>query len=272
MSRGSRARCISIVTTLPHALRRAMRTSRPPGCRRRGTPSRCTIQPWVGSFGRPALPRAAGRMASSLRTSSPFLADAFALTEFLRERDDGIVSLHAATVGLPGGVAAIIGDSNVGKTTTAVACARAGMDLYSDERCLIDQRSMIYSFPRAINVRATGLQLLVADEFRGNDPIRARLRAHRGRRLERYPYLRSFSVARSARAAAAACRISSRRCACRSGIREHQCNRGCEGFRALGAWSGIRARKGRPPRRAVLGCAMLSIAARHARCFGAGHP
>ncbi len=108
-----------------------------------------------------------------------FLADAFALTEFLREREDGIVSLHAATVGLPGGVAAIIGDSNVGKTTTAVACARAGMDLYSDERCLIDQRSMIYPFPRAINVRAAGLQLLVADEFRGNDPMGARLRAHR---------------------------------------------------------------------------------------------
>ncbi|HEY5341872.1 MAG TPA: hypothetical protein VIK27_12655 [Candidatus Aquilonibacter sp.] len=106
-----------------------------------------------------------------------FLADAVALTAFFQQREDGIISLHAATVGLAAGVAAIVGDSNVGKTTTAVACARAGMDFYSDERCLIDRQSRIHPFPRAINVRAAGLRLLVSDMVSGADPIGARLRA-----------------------------------------------------------------------------------------------
>jgi hypothetical protein len=106
-----------------------------------------------------------------------FLADAVALTAFIQQREDGIVSLHAATLGVAGGVAAIVGDSNVGKTTTAVACARAGMDLYSDERALIDRQSLVHPFPRAINVRAPGLRLLVRDTPSGDDPIGARLRA-----------------------------------------------------------------------------------------------
>jgi hypothetical protein len=109
-----------------------------------------------------------------------FLADAVALTAFFQDRADGVVSLHAASLGLPNGIAAIIGDSNAGKTTTAIACARAQMDLYSDERCLIDRRSFVHAFPRAINVRSSGLQLLVRDRLPGADPIGARLRAHAG--------------------------------------------------------------------------------------------
>jgi hypothetical protein len=107
-----------------------------------------------------------------------FLADAVALTAFLRERNDGIVSLHAASVGLPDGIVAIIGDSHAGKTTTAIACARAGMTLYSDERCLIDRVSFVHAFPRAINLRAGGIRLLARDRLPGADPIGARLRAH----------------------------------------------------------------------------------------------
>jgi hypothetical protein len=107
-----------------------------------------------------------------------FLADAVALTACFQQREDGIVSLHAASAGLPGGVAAIIGDSHAGKTTTAVACARDGMALYSDERCLIDRRSLVHAFPRAINLRAAGLRLLARDRPAGADPIGARIRAH----------------------------------------------------------------------------------------------
>ena len=107
-----------------------------------------------------------------------FLADAVALTAFFQLRADGVVSLHAASVGLPNGIAAIIGDSNAGKTTTAIACARAEMDLFSDERTLIDERSYVHAFPRAVNLRKPGLSLLNADHVRGADPIGARLRAH----------------------------------------------------------------------------------------------
>jgi hypothetical protein len=106
-----------------------------------------------------------------------FLADAVALTAFFQARADGIVSVHAAAVGRPGGVAAIIGDSNGGKTTTAVACARAGMALFSDERCLIDPHSNVHRFPRAINVRAPGLRLLVNDTVAGDDALGAQLSA-----------------------------------------------------------------------------------------------
>jgi len=106
-----------------------------------------------------------------------FLADAVALTAFCRDRDDGIVSLHAASLGVADGVAAIIGDSHAGKTTTAIACARAGMELFSDERCLIDSHRLVHPFPRAVNMRASGLRLLSADQVPGWDPIGRLLRA-----------------------------------------------------------------------------------------------
>ena len=110
--------------------------------------------------------------------ATAFLADAVAMTAFFNERDDGIVSLHAATVAIPGAAATIIGDSNVGKTTTAIACARAGLRLYGDERCVIDTRSLVHPFARSINVRAAGRRLLLRDAIAGPDPIGERLRAH----------------------------------------------------------------------------------------------
>lgn len=109
-----------------------------------------------------------------------FLADAVAITACFQDRGDGMLSLHAAALGVPGGVAAIIGDSNAGKTTTAVACARAGMFLYSDERCAVDPQSRVHAFPRALNLRAPGLSLLARDRLASPDPVGDRLRAHAG--------------------------------------------------------------------------------------------
>jgi hypothetical protein len=107
-----------------------------------------------------------------------FLADAVAITAFFNDRTDGLVSLHAAAVGMNGHVAAILGDSNVGKTTTAIACGRIGMQLYSDERCVIDRGSLVHPFPRAVNVREPGRQLLLRDRVPGRDPLGMRLRTH----------------------------------------------------------------------------------------------
>ncbi len=101
-----------------------------------------------------------------------FLADAFALASFLRGRRD-VVSIHAAVVGSRGKVAAIVGDSHAGKTTTAIACVRYGMDIYSDERCLI-ANDFIIPFPRAVSVRSHGAELLVNGTT--NDEIARRLR------------------------------------------------------------------------------------------------
>jgi hypothetical protein len=91
-----------------------------------------------------------------------FLADAVSISGFFDAHPNGALSLHAAAVEYEGGIAAIVGDSNVGKTTTALACARAGMTLYSDERCVIVDRE-VHPFPRALTIRATGRALLLAD-------------------------------------------------------------------------------------------------------------
>jgi hypothetical protein len=105
-----------------------------------------------------------------------FLADAVALTAFFSLRGEGLVSLHAATVGVSGAAAAIIGNSNDGKTTTAIAALRAGLRLYGDERCVIDRNGLVYPFPRALNVRAPGRRLLIADRIGGPDPVGDALR------------------------------------------------------------------------------------------------
>jgi hypothetical protein len=106
-----------------------------------------------------------------------FLADAVALTAFIVRRTDGLISLHAAVAAIEGGAAAIIGDSNAGKTTTALACARIGMQLYSDERCIIGRETIAHPFPRAMNIRDTGRRLLTQDVLDDDDPVGRRLRA-----------------------------------------------------------------------------------------------
>lgn len=93
-----------------------------------------------------------------------FLADAVAITSFFIGRDDGMLSLHAATVGVDGAAGAIVGNSNAGKTTTAIACARAGLLLYGDERCVVDRDGLVHPFPRSLNIRAAGRRLLIADD------------------------------------------------------------------------------------------------------------
>jgi hypothetical protein len=83
-----------------------------------------------------------------------FLADAAAMTT-LFNASTTLVSFHAAAVGIGGIAAAISGDSNAGKTTTALACGRAGLRLYSDERCVITGRTVV-PFQRSLNVRSDG--------------------------------------------------------------------------------------------------------------------
>lgn len=65
-----------------------------------------------------------------------FLADAAAISALVHY-DDTLASVHAAGVEYANLAAAITADSGGGKTTTALACARAGLRIYSDERVLV---------------------------------------------------------------------------------------------------------------------------------------
>jgi hypothetical protein len=88
--------------------------------------------------------------------------------------------LHAAVVRGRRGVAAIVGDSTAGKTTTAVACARRGLTFYSDERCVLAD-GLAHPFLRALTLRAGGRRLLAADDVDDTLGIGAKLRAWQGR-------------------------------------------------------------------------------------------
>jgi len=107
-----------------------------------------------------------------------FLADVVVRTEYFMERS-AFQSFHAATIRVNGVAAAITAASMGGKTTTALACARRGMPLYSDERCILDGE-LVLPFPRAINVRAGSLDLLAGDAAPADGGIGERLAAHRG--------------------------------------------------------------------------------------------
>lgn len=95
-----------------------------------------------------------------------FLADVVVRTEYFMERS-AYLSFHAAAIRVNGVAAAITAASMGGKTTTAIACARRGMPLYSDERCILDGDDVL-PFPRAINVRAASLDLLGIDRPGGD--------------------------------------------------------------------------------------------------------
>ena len=133
------------------------------------------LGPLFWSLGGPVFRWPHGELSAS---TVAFLADAVALTAFFNERSDGVISLHAAAVGLSGAAAAIIADSNAGKTTTAIACGRLGLRLYSDERCVIDLGGTVHPFPRSLNVRASGLALLAREGIEGDDAVGERLRVH----------------------------------------------------------------------------------------------
>lgn len=91
-----------------------------------------------------------------------FLTDAAAISALIRF-DERLVSYHAAAVERNGAAAAIVADSEGGKTTTALACARIGMRVYSDERLLI-RDNVVHPFLRTCNVRPDGMQRLLRDD------------------------------------------------------------------------------------------------------------
>jgi len=87
-----------------------------------------------------------------------FLADAVATTSAFT-RMAGTLALHAAAIRSGNGAFAIVGDSNTGKTTTAVACALSGFQVYSDEFCIVSNGS-VRPFPRCLSLRPGGIAVL----------------------------------------------------------------------------------------------------------------
>ena len=92
-----------------------------------------------------------------------FLTDA-ALMAAVIHFDPALSSMHAAGIALGGAAAAISGDSTAGKTTTLLACARAGFKVYSDERVLL-RDGVVHPFLRQCTVREGGRARLLAAPF-----------------------------------------------------------------------------------------------------------
>jgi hypothetical protein len=105
-----------------------------------------------------------------------FFADAFATHALLSSLPEA-VSLHAAALRWHDAAFALTGISTAGKSTTALACAAVGARLYSDERCVTTAEGTI-PFPRTINVRRGGLDLLLGEL--PDCELRRRLAPHRG--------------------------------------------------------------------------------------------
>jgi hypothetical protein len=93
-----------------------------------------------------------------------FLADAAAVSALVHF-DASLVSMHGAGIAYNGAAAGILADSEGGKTTTAIACARAGMQVYSDERILL-RGQLVQPFLRRCRVREGGAALLRLDVHR----------------------------------------------------------------------------------------------------------
>ncbi len=88
-----------------------------------------------------------------------FFADNVAMDEYLTTSKD--VGIHAAVITKGSRLVALVGDSTAGKTTTALAAARIGFALYSDERCIL-QDGHVVPFLRAITVREGGRSALLS--------------------------------------------------------------------------------------------------------------
>ena len=101
-----------------------------------------------------------------------FLTDAALLSAVIRSSD--LLSMHAAAIEFAGRGAAIAGASTAGKTTTLLACARAGARVYSDERALL-RDGQLQPFLRRCSVRDGGRDLLLQDD--ANDALADRLRS-----------------------------------------------------------------------------------------------
>lgn len=101
-----------------------------------------------------------------------FFSDILAMQEYLTTSSD--MGFHSAVVASGPILAALVGRTTAGKTTTAIAAARSGFALYSDERCII-QDGHVVPFLRAITVREGGRAALLADAA-SPTPVDARLR------------------------------------------------------------------------------------------------
>jgi hypothetical protein len=88
-----------------------------------------------------------------------FFADNVALHEYLTTSAD--VGIHAAVISKGSHLVALVGESTAGKTTTALAAARIGFAVYSDERCIL-QDGHVVPFLRAITVREGGRSVILA--------------------------------------------------------------------------------------------------------------
>ena len=102
-----------------------------------------------------------------------FFADGFALREYLMQSAD--LCLHAAVIARGSRAVALVGRSTAGKTTTALAAARSGFTLFSDERCII-QDGYVVPFLRAIAIREGSRAALIADSV-ADCTLASRLRA-----------------------------------------------------------------------------------------------
>ncbi|HXW50571.1 MAG TPA: hypothetical protein VEJ41_01165 [Candidatus Acidoferrales bacterium] len=111
-----------------------------------------------------------------------FLADAVTTRAFF-EVHPTLWSFHAAALRVGDVAVAISATSTGGKSTTAFACARRGMGLYSDERCVIEDGRAL-PFPRAVNLRSGGIELLAAEDVPDPFGLGLRLRAHGARDWE----------------------------------------------------------------------------------------
>lgn len=97
------------------------------------------------------------------------LAEVGGINAFLRR--EGLLGFHAATIARGSTAIAVLGSSGAGKTTTTFAAARLGLDVYSDERCIVEG-GIVHAFPRALTLRAGG-----AARLRAEDPLLAALPA-----------------------------------------------------------------------------------------------
>lgn len=122
--------------------------------------------------------------------SVAFLADAVA-TDALLRAIPAQVSMHAAALRYGDAAFAITGLSTAGKTTTAIACAAAGCDLYSDERCIVTSAG-VAAYPRTLNIRSGALELLRRDLPSGE--VKERLCAHPGSQWRDVAFADLFGV------------------------------------------------------------------------------
>ncbi len=106
-----------------------------------------------------------------------FLADAVATTTAFTRMPDTL-TLHAAAIRSANGAFAIVGDSNAGKTTTAVACGLSGFEVYSDEFCVVSN-GCVRPFPRSLSLRPGGMAVLQRLKT-VPPPLREALRLHKG--------------------------------------------------------------------------------------------